>query len=38
MIIRLKYFYDILNVAVILAPGHEFCSAKCAQFPLTFRE
>ena len=38
MIIRLKYFYDRLNVVVILAPAREFFSAKCAQLPLTFTE
>ena len=32
MMIRLKYFHDSLNIAVILAPGHEVFSAKCAQF------
>ena len=30
MIIWLKYFHDSLNVEVILAPGCEFISAKCA--------
>ena len=34
MIIRLKYFHDNLNIVVILAPGREFFTAKCAQFPL----
>ena len=38
----LKCFYDntidSLNIVVILAPGHEFFSTKCAQFPLTFLE
>ena len=38
MIIRLKYFHDSLNIVVILAPGREFCSVKCVQFPLTFIE
>ena len=38
MITHLKYFYDTLNIVVILAPGREFCSTKCAQFPLTFTE
>ena len=38
MITRLKYFYDILNIVVILALGHEFFSAKCAQFPLTITD
>ena len=38
MIIQLIYFYDSLNIVVILAPGREFFSAKCAQFPLTFTE
>ena len=32
--IRLKYFHDSLNIA----PGREFFSAKCAQFPLAFAE
>ena len=30
MIIWLKYFHDSLNVEVILAPGCELISAKCA--------
>ena len=38
MIIRLKYFYDILNIVVTLAPGDELFSAKCAQFSLTVLE
>ena len=38
MIIRLKYFHDSLNTAVILTPGCEFISAKYVQFPLTFTE
>ena len=38
MIIRLKYFHDSLNIVVILDPGPEFFSAKCAQFLLTFTE
>ena len=38
MITQLKYFYDTQNIVVILAPGHELFSAKCAQFPLTFVE
>ena len=28
MIIRLRYFHDGLNIELILAPGHEFFSAK----------
>ena len=36
MTIKLKYFHDSLHIVVILAPGQEFFSAKCAQFPLTF--
>ena len=36
MIIRLKYFHAGLHIAVILAPGCEFFSAKCIQFPFTF--
>ena len=38
MIIPFKYFYDSLNIAVILAPGCEFFSAKCDEFSLTFTE
>ena len=38
MIIRLKYFCDSLNIVVILASGHEFFSANCVHFPLTFTE
>ena len=38
MIIRLEHFRDSLNIVMILAPGHEFISAKGAQFPLTFME
>ena len=42
----LKCFYDKtiknfpynLNIVVILTPGCEFFSAKCAQFPLIFTE
>ena len=30
MLIRLKYFHDSLIIAVILTPGREFFSAKCA--------
>ena len=30
MTIRLRYFYDNLNIKVILAPGRELFSAKCA--------
>ena len=33
MIIRLKYFYESLNIEVIVAPGPEFAYAKFAQFP-----
>ena len=36
--ILLKYFLDSLNIVVIVAPGRELISAKCAQFPLTFTE
>ena len=36
MIIRLKYLYDSLNIAVILAGDREFFSTKYAEFPLTF--
>ena len=35
---RVKYFHDSLNIALILAPGREFCCAKFVQFPLTFTE
>ena len=38
IIIRLKDFYDNLNIVVALAPGIEFLSSKCAQFPLTLIE
>ena len=38
MIVRLKYFYDSLNIVVILAPDCECFSTKCVQFPLTFTE
>ena len=31
MIIHLKYFYDSVNIVLILAPGRE-----CVEFPLTF--
>ena len=30
--------HDDLNIVVILAAGHEFFFAKCAQFPSTFME
>ena len=29
ILIRLNYFYDSLNIALILAPGREFFCAKC---------
>ena len=32
MKILLKYFYDSLNIVVILAAGNEFFSAKFAKF------
>ena len=38
MIIRLKYFHDSTNIAVILAPGHELFSSKCFQFPILVKE
>ena len=38
MIRRFKHFLDSLNIALILAPGCEFFSAKFVQFPLTFTE
>ena len=37
MIIQLKYFHDILNIVMILAPGREYSSVEYAQFPLTLR-
>ena len=33
-----KYFYDSLNIAVILAPCDNFFSAKYSQFFLAFTE
>ena len=38
ILIRLQYFHDSLNIALILAPGREFFCAKGVQFPLTFTE
>ena len=38
MIIRLEYFYDSLNIIMILAPDCEFFSAKVSDFSLTFKE
>ena len=38
MIIQFKYFHDSWNIAVILAPGREFFSAKCDEFSITFTE
>ena len=38
MIKQSKYFYDSLNIVVILATGCEFSSAKYAKFHLTFTE
>ena len=38
MIKQLKHFHDSLNIVVMLAPGRELPSAKCAQFSLTFTE
>ena len=35
---QFKHFHDSLNIVVILAPGCEFLSAKCAQFSVTFTE
>ena len=35
---NIKYFHESVNIAVILAPGHEFFFAKCAQLPLTFKK
>ena len=35
---KTKSFYDNLNIVVILAPGRESFSTKCAQFPLTSTE
>ena len=34
MIIRSKHFHDNLNIAVILVPGREFFSSKCAQLTI----
>ena len=34
----IKHFHDSLNIVVILAPGCELSSAKCAKFPLIFME
>ena len=34
----IKVFSYSLNIVVILAPAHEFLSAKCTQFPLSFME
>ena len=36
--ITIKIFFDSLNIVVILAPGREFFSSKCSQFPFTFTE
>ena len=38
MIMRLKYFHDSLNIEVILAPGTETFSSKCAEVSLTFTQ
>ena len=38
MTIQFKHFHDSLIIVVILTPGWEFFSDKCAQFPLTFPE
>ena len=38
MIIRLKYFHNSINIAVILAPGHELFPIKCFQFPISVKE
>ena len=38
IIIRLRYFLDSLDIAMIVAPACEFFSVKCAQFPLICRE
>ena len=38
MLIRLNYFYDRLNIVVILSPGLPFFSVKSSQFCLTFTE
>ena len=38
MVIQLKYFHESLNIVVILAYGHEFVSAKCAQVSLKVME
>ena len=34
----IKNFHNSLTIAVSLASGHEFFSAKCVQFPLIFME
>ena len=36
MIIQFKLFHGYLSIVQILAPGREFASVKCAQFPSTF--
>ena len=38
MIVKLKHFHGSLNNVMILAPGREVFSTKCAQFPLIFME
>ena len=38
MIIQSKYLHNSLNIAVVVAPGHEVFPAKCAQFLLKFAE
>ena len=38
MIVQLKYFQNILNIVVILAPVCEFFPAICEQLPLTFKK
>ena len=38
MIIQFKYLHESLNIVVVLAPGCEYFSAKCAQFFLAFME
>ena len=34
----LRHFHGSVNIVLILVPGNEFYSAKCAQFLLTFAE
>ena len=38
MVMRFKFFHDILNFILTLAPGGEFLCAECFQFSLIFTE